>query len=79
MASFNLRPLEFPATSYRGMVCKGYFRNAPLTADRFIPDPFSKEPADRLYKTGDLVRYRPDGHLEFLGRLDNQVKVRGSA
>jgi hypothetical protein len=58
-------------------VAKGYFRNAPLTADRFIPDPFSKQPADRLYKTGDLVRYRPDGHLEFLGRLDNQVKVRG--
>jgi len=40
-------------------VAKGYFRNAPLTADRFIPDPFSKQPADRLYKTGDLVRYRP--------------------
>jgi amino acid adenylation domain-containing protein len=58
-------------------VAKGYFHNAPLTAERFIPDPISKQPAYRLYKTGDLVRYRPDGHLEFLGRLDNQVKVRG--
>src|SRR5206468_10450247 len=51
--------------------------NAPLTAERFLPDPISKKPADRLYKTGDLVRYRPNGQLEFLGRLDNQVKVRG--
>jgi len=58
-------------------VAKGYFKNAQLTAERFIADPFSKRAGDRLYKTGDLVRYRPDGRLEFLGRLDNQVKVRG--
>jgi amino acid adenylation domain-containing protein len=58
-------------------VAKGYFRNAQLTAERFIPDPFSQLPTDRLYKTGDLVRYSSDGKLEFLGRLDNQVKVRG--
>jgi acyl-CoA synthetase (AMP-forming)/AMP-acid ligase II/aryl carrier-like protein len=58
-------------------VAKGYFRNAQLTAERFVPNPFAKEPGDRLYKTGDLVRYRPDGRLEFLGRLDNQVKIRG--
>jgi amino acid adenylation domain-containing protein len=58
-------------------VAKGYFRNAQLTAERFVPNPFAKEPGDRLYKTGDLVRYRPEGRLEFLGRLDNQVKVRG--
>jgi acyl-coenzyme A synthetase/AMP-(fatty) acid ligase/acyl carrier protein len=58
-------------------VAKGYFRNAQLTAERFIPDPFSQLPTDRLYKTGDLVRYSSDGKLEFLGRLDNQVNVRG--
>jgi amino acid adenylation domain-containing protein len=58
-------------------VAKGYFRNAQLTAERFVPNPFAKEPGDRLYKTGDLVRYRPEGRLEFLGRLDNQVKIRG--
>jgi amino acid adenylation domain-containing protein len=58
-------------------VAKGYFRNAPLTAERFIANPVQKETTGRIYKTGDLVRYRPDGHLEFLGRLDNQVKIRG--
>jgi acyl carrier protein len=58
-------------------VAKGYFRNPSLTTERFIPNPISKQSGDRLYKTGDLVRYRPDGQLEFLGRLDNQVKVRG--
>jgi amino acid adenylation domain-containing protein len=58
-------------------VAKGYFRNPPLTAERFIPNPLTNNSADRFYKTGDLVRYRPDGTLEFLGRLDNQVKVRG--
>ena len=72
-------PIGIPGELHIGGdgVAKGYFRNAPLTAERFIPDPISKQPSDRLYKTGDLVRYRPDGHLEFLGRLDNQVKVRG--
>jgi amino acid adenylation domain-containing protein len=58
-------------------VAKGYFRNAQLTAERFIPNPASQESGDRLYKTGDLVRYWPDRKLEFLGRLDNQVKIRG--
>jgi non-ribosomal peptide synthetase component F len=47
------------------------------TAERFLPDPFGGEPGGRLYKTGDLVRYLPEGHLEFLGWLDHQVKVRG--
>jgi acyl carrier protein len=72
-------PIGVPGELYIGGdgVAKGYFRNAQLTAERFIPDPFSKRSGDRLYKTGDLVRYRSDGTLEFLGRLDNQVKVRG--
>ena len=48
-----------------------------MTTEKFIPDPFSDEPGARLYKTGDLVRYLPDGNIEFLGRIDNQVKIRG--
>ena len=58
-------------------VVRGYWNRPQLTAERFIPDPFRGDPNYRLYKTGDLVRYRPDGTLEFLGRLDTQVKVRG--
>ncbi|MDZ4344382.1 MAG: amino acid adenylation domain-containing protein, partial [Candidatus Binatia bacterium] len=58
-------------------VARGYLNSPELTAERFIPDPFSSEPGARLYKTGDLARYRPDGNLEFLGRLDDQTKVRG--
>ena len=50
---------------------------ADLTAEKFIPNPFSNEPGARLYKTGDLARYLPDGNIEFLGRLDHQVKIRG--
>jgi len=55
----------------------GYLNRPNLTAEKFIPDPFSQEPDARLYRTGDLVRYLPDGNVEFLGRMDNQVKVHG--
>lgn len=58
-------------------VGRGYVRNPQHTATSFLPDPFSTTPGARLYKTGDLVRYLPDGNLEFLGRVDYQVKMRG--
>ncbi|MDP9360621.1 MAG: amino acid adenylation domain-containing protein [Acidobacteriota bacterium] len=54
-----------------------YLNNPELTAERFITDPFSDDPSDRLYKTGDLTRYLPDGRIEYLGRDDRQVKIRG--
>ena len=58
-------------------LARGYLNRADLTAERFIRDPFSTDSHTRLYKTGDLGRYRPDGTLEYLGRNDFQVKVRG--
>ncbi|NBC40419.1 amino acid adenylation domain-containing protein [Corallococcus exiguus] len=58
-------------------LARGYVGSPDLTADRFIPDPFSRFGGERLYRTGDLGRRLPDGSLEFLGRSDRQVKVRG--
>ncbi len=58
-------------------LARGYLNRPELTAEKFIPNPFSDEPDARLYKTGDKVRYLPDGNIEFLGRLDQQVKLRG--
>ena len=58
-------------------LARGYLNRPELTAERFIPNPFSQKPNARLYKTGDLARYLPDGNIEFLGRIDNQVKIRG--
>jgi len=58
-------------------LARGYLNRLELTAQKFIPNPFDKKPGARLYKTGDLARYREDGNIEFLGRKDNQVKIRG--
>ncbi|MGE5398775.1 MAG: amino acid adenylation domain-containing protein, partial [Ignavibacteriales bacterium] len=56
---------------------RGYLNRPDITADKFIPNPFSLTPGERLYRTGDLARYLPDGNVEFLGRMDNQIKLRG--
>jgi amino acid adenylation domain-containing protein len=58
-------------------LARGYLHRPDLSAEKFIPDPFSPDPEARLYKTGDLVRYLPDGSIEFLGRIDHQIKIRG--
>jgi len=58
-------------------VARGYLNRPELTAEAFIADPFGDEPGARLCKTGDVARYLPEGHIEFIGRVDNQVKIRG--
>ena len=58
-------------------LARGYLNHPELTTEKFIPNPFSEDAEARLYTTGDLVRYLPDGNIEFLGRLDHQVKIRG--
>ncbi len=58
-------------------VARGYLNRPELTAERFLPDPFSNQVSARMYKTGDLVRYLPDGNVKFLGRNDHQIKIRG--
>jgi len=58
-------------------IAKGYLNRPELTAEKFVSNPLSSDPAARLYRTGDLGRYLPDGRIEFFGRIDNQVKLRG--
>lgn len=78
-AQQQLLPIGVPGELYiggKGLV-RGYLNRPELTAEKFVPHPFSKNPAARLYRTGDLVRYLPDGNIDFLGRVDNQIKIRG--
>jgi amino acid adenylation domain-containing protein len=72
-------PIGVPGELHIGGVAlaRGYLARPDLTAERFVPDVFSSEAGARLYHTGDLARYRPGGEIEFLGRLDHQVKIRG--
>nr|VFJ76926.1 MAG: amino acid adenylation domain-containing protein [Candidatus Kentron sp. FW] len=72
-------PIGIPGELHIGGagVARGYLNRPDLTAEKFIPDPFSDDPQARLYRTGDLCRWLPDGNIEFLGRIDTQVKIRG--
>ncbi|CAG0936132.1 partial microcystin synthetase protein McyA, partial [Thermoflexales bacterium] len=78
-ATRQLLPIGVPGELYVGGagLARGYLNQAGLSASRFIPNPFSRRAGERLYVTGDLVRYLPNGDLEYLGRIDHQVKVRG--
>ncbi len=72
-------PVGAPGGLYVGGegVARGYLGRPALTAERFLPDPFAPEPGARVYATGDRARFLPDGRLEFLGRADRQIKLRG--
>jgi amino acid adenylation domain-containing protein len=78
-ANFQPVPIGVPGEIYisgEGLA-RGYLKQPDLTAEKFLPNPFSKQAGKRLYKTGDIARYLPDGSIEFLGRMDSQVKIRG--
>jgi amino acid adenylation domain-containing protein len=71
-------PIGVPGELFIGGICvtRGYLKRPDLTAQRFLPDLFSDESGARMYRTGDLAAYTPTGEIQFLGRLDNQVKIR---
>jgi hypothetical protein len=78
-ANANPLPIGVPGELYIGGdgLAQGYLNRPDLTAEKFVSNPFSDDPAARLYRTGDLCRWNADGNLEFLGRIDDQVKLRG--
>ena len=77
--NMQLSPIGIPGELYIGGEClsRGYLGKQEITAERFLPNPFSENKGDRIYKTGDLVRFMPDSNIEYLRRLDDQVKIRG--